>query len=167
MAQIFLGRLVWAAALVALQVLAFNHIHLWGYATPVAYVYVLCLLPQEAGRAEWLWWGFFTGLAADVFTATPGLGAASMTFAAMCAPVCLRLFMPRDGLEGLLPGFRTLGRWKYVGYAASLVLCQQAAMVGLEFFSFFNFPDMVLTFLGSSVLTLAVVLALARLHEGK
>ena len=83
MAQNLLNRLVWALALVALQVLVFNHVHLWGYATPVVYVYVLCLFSLETSRGEWLLWGFFVGLFADMFTATPGLGAASLTFTAL------------------------------------------------------------------------------------
>ena len=43
MAQNVFNRLGWALALVALQVLVFNHVHLWGYATPVVFVFVFCL----------------------------------------------------------------------------------------------------------------------------
>ncbi len=167
MAQNLLNRLLWALALVALQVLVFNHVHLWGYATPVVYVYVLCLFSLETSRGEWLLWGFFVGLFADMFTATPGLGAASLTFTALCAPGLLRLFTPKDGVEGLAPTYRTLGRWKYVGYVTSLVLCHQAAMVLFEFFSFFNPLDMLVTYLGSSALTLVLVLVLGRLQGKK
>lgn len=167
MAQNVFNRLGWALALVALQVLVFNHVHLWGYATPVVYVYVFCLFSLEASRSEWLLWGFLVGLVADIFTATPGLGAASMTFTALCAPVLLRLFTPKDGGEGLAPTYRTLGRWKYVGYVTSLVLCHQASMLLFELFSFFNPIDMLIAYVGSSALTLMLVLVLGRLQGKK
>ena len=122
---------------------------------------------MEASRIEWLLWGFFVGLVADIFTATPGLGAASMTFTALCAPVLLRLFTPKDGGEGLAPTYRTLGRWKYVGYVTSLVLCHQAAMLLFELFSFFNPIDMLIAYVGSSALTLMLVLVLGRLQGKK
>lgn len=166
MAQSFLSRLIWAVALWISQGLVFNQIHLWGYATPVAYVYILCLQPLNAPRYEWLLWGFATGLAADLFTETPGLGAASMTLAALVAPRLLSLFAPKDCVDDLVPGLKTL-RWKYVWYVSLLVLLQQGTALLLEFFSFFNAPDMLYTYLGSSALTIALILALDKMRGGK
>lgn len=166
MAQSFLSRLAWALALWLSQGLVFNQIHLGGYATPVAYVYVLCLQPLNASRSEWLLWGFAMGLAADFFTATPGLGAASMTLAALAAPRLLGLFAPKDCVEDLVPGFRVL-QWKYVWYVSLLVLLQQGAALALEFFSFSNAPDMLYTYLGSSALTVALILAMDKMRGGK
>ena len=54
MAYGFLLRIVWAMGLVLLQALVFNHIHLWGYATPVVCAYVLCLQPLRQSRSLWL-----------------------------------------------------------------------------------------------------------------
>ena len=82
-------------------------------------------------------------------------------------PVLLRLFTPKDGGEGLAPTYRTLGRWKYVGYVTSLVLCHQAAMLLFELFSFFNPIDMLIAYVGSSALTLMLVLVLGRLQGKK
>lgn len=160
----FFRRLVWAVGMLAVQVLVFNHIHWLGYATPVAYVYVLCLLPLNASRCEWLLWGFFTGLSADFFSGIPGVGAFSMTLAAFCAPWLLRLFAPKDSVEDMVPGYDTLGVWKYVGYVTSLVLLQQMAMVTVEFFSFFNGLDMLYTGLSGSTLTIVLILVLERLR---
>lgn len=165
MVQSFLSRVVWGLALLIFQVLVFNHIHLFGYATPVIYVYILCLQPLDAPRYSWLLWGFLTGLSADLFSGTPGVGAASMTLTAMFAPVLLHLMVPKDSMENLVPGYQTLGRWKFVWYVVLLVLLQQAVFIVLEIFSFFNIPDMLYTYLCSSALTIVLVLVLAGMRS--
>ena len=45
MIESFLKRLWQMAVLVALQVFVFNHIHLFGYATPMVYVLFLVHMP--------------------------------------------------------------------------------------------------------------------------
>lgn len=167
MAQSFFTRIVWTLILLIVQVLIFNHIHLFGYATPVIYIYILCIQPLDAPRYSWLLWGFFTGLAADLFSGTPGVGAASMTLTAMCAPVLLRLMVPKDSVEDMVPDYYNLGSWKFVWYVLLLVLLQQAAFILLEVFSFFNFMDVLYTYLGSSLLTVIFVLALAGMRGHK
>ncbi|MCD8317678.1 MAG: rod shape-determining protein MreD [Paraprevotella sp.] len=92
MVQSFFKRLLWAFVLLAFQVLVFNHIHWFGYATPIIYVYILCIQPLNTSRYTWLLWGFVVGLVADLFSETPGLGAASMTLTAMIAPLLILMF---------------------------------------------------------------------------
>ena len=167
MVQSFFTRLLWVVVLLLLQVLVFNHIHLLGYVTPVIYVYILCLQPLDTPRYAWLLWGFFTGLAADLFSGTPGVGAASMTLTAMCAPVLLHLMVPKDSVEDMVPDYYTLGRWKFVWYVLLLVLLQQAMFLVLEIFSFFNVLDMLYTYLGSSALTIVFILVLANMRGRK
>ena len=74
MMQSFFSRLLWAFILLVFQGLVFNHIHFFGYATPVIYVYILCLQPLNTSRYAWLLWGFAVGLGADFFSETPGSG---------------------------------------------------------------------------------------------
>lgn len=167
MARSFFSRLVWMAALVLLQALVFNHIHWLGYATPYVVVYILCLQPLDTSRCGWLLWGFFAGLASDFFSGVPGVGAVSMTLAAMCAPRILALFAPKDCLEDMVPGYLTLGGWKYVQYVSWLVLLQQAAAVVLEFFSFFNGLELLYTYLCSSALTVVLLLVLEKMRGGR
>ena len=167
MARSFFSRLVWMAALVLLQALVFNHIHWLGYATPYVVVYILCLQPLDTSRCGWLLWGFFAGLASDFFSGVPGVGAVSMTLAAMCAPRILALFAPKDCLEDMVPGYLTLGGWKYVQYVSWLVLLQQAVAVVLEFFSFFNGLELLYTYLCSSALTVVLLLVLEKMRGGR
>ena len=109
MMQSFFSRLLWAFILLVFQGLVFNHIHFFGYATPVIYVYILCLQPLNTSRWAWLLWGFAVGLGSDFFSETPGLGAASMTLTALCAPQLLRLFTPKTVWKTWC---RATGRWE-------------------------------------------------------
>ena len=118
-------------------------------------------------RYAWLLWGFAVGLGADFFSETPGLGAASMTLTALCAPPLLRLFTPKDCLEDMVPGYRTLGGWNYIWYVTLLVLLQQASVMMLEIFSFFSALDMLYTYLGSSALSIVLILVLERMRGNK
>ena len=52
----FLGRVIWGIVLLVVQGLVFNHISLFGYATPVIYIYMLCIQPQNTSRSAWLLW---------------------------------------------------------------------------------------------------------------
>lgn len=167
MAQSFFYRLWWLFVLLLFQVLVCNQIHWLGYATPVIYVYMLCLQPLNTSRSAWLLWGFVTGLLADFFSETPGLGTASMVFASFFAPLLLRLFTPKDSLEDMMPGFRTLGGWNYTWYVLLLVALHQGVLLLLESLSFFNAKDMLYTYLGSTTLTVLLVLALERIRDRK
>lgn len=165
--QDFLKRILWVLGLVALQFLVFNHVHLLGCITPLVYVYILCLQPVSTSRNGWLLWGFLTGLLADFFSETPGLGAASMTFTAMWAPGLLHLFAPKDCLDDMVPGYATLGKWSYVCFISMIVLLQHAVFILLEVFSFFNVWDMCYAYLGSSALTILLILVLEYVRESK
>ena len=61
------------------QVLVFNHIHLFSYATVLLYVYFVVMFPRNYPRWAILLWSFFLGLAVDMFSSTPGMAAASLT----------------------------------------------------------------------------------------
>lgn len=111
--------------------------------------------------------GICSRLGADFFSETPGLGAASMTLTALCAPPLLRLFTPKDCLEDMVPGYRTLGGWNYIWYVTLLVLLQQASVMMLEIFSFFSALDMLYTYLGSSALSIVLILVLERMRGNK
>lgn len=163
----FFNRLLWAVVLIILQAFIFNQVCLFGYATPILYVYILCLQPLNTPRYVWLLWGFGVGLLADLFSASPGLGAASMTITAMVAPVMLQLFAPKDSVEDMTPGFAELGRWKYIWFVTSVVFVHQASYVMLEFFSFFRVMDMVLVFLSGTAFTILLLLLLEKVRKAK
>ena len=83
------------------QVLVFNHIHLFGYATLLLFVYFVVMFPRNYPRWAMLLWSFFLGLFADLFSNTPGIAAASLTLIAFAQPYLLDLFIPREAPENM------------------------------------------------------------------
>ena len=79
----------------------------------------------------------------------------------------MRLFTPKDSLEDMVPGYRTLGGWNYIWYVMLLVLLQQASVMMLEIFSFFSALDMLYTYLSSSALSIVLILVLERMRGNK
>ncbi|MCM1108647.1 MAG: rod shape-determining protein MreD [Clostridium sp.] len=163
----FLSRCFWALLLLALQVLVFNHIHLWHVAVPLVYVYLLMMFSKDAPRWQPIVWGFLMGLAVDVFTNTPGVAAGSMTLTGLMQPVLLGLMLPKDTVEDFTPSFRLMGVWTYVRYALLVVLFHHIAFFSLEFFSFFHWQYWLAELLGSWVLTVLVVVVLERLRGSR
>ncbi len=163
----FLIRLLWLVALVAAQMMVFNHIHLFGYATPLPYVYLLLLFPLNASRWSVLLWGFTCGLLCDFASITPGLGAASMTLTAFVQPLLLQAMAPKDALEDMQASYHTLGLWGYVRYAALLTLLFTLSYFLLLSFSFFHVADLAIAFASSWGLTFILCLAMERVRGGR
>ena len=84
------------AVLLLVQVLVFNHIHLFNCATPLLYVYMPMLFSRNNSRWVVLLLSFFMGMAIDVFQNTPGVAMATMTFIGLIQPLILGVFMQQD-----------------------------------------------------------------------
>lgn len=151
--------------LVLVQVLVFNHIHLFGYATPLLYVYFV--LPARRGFPKWalLLWAFLLGICVDIFSNTPGLASASMTLIALIQPYLLELFVPRDSPEDLKPSFTSLGTSKYMFYTFILVFIYCMVFFLLEIFSFFNWMQWLFSAGGSMLITLVLVWVIENLFK--
>ena len=94
------GVLLFAILLLA-QVLVLNHIHLFDCATPLLYVYVVLQFRRNYPRWGILLVSFLLGLLVDIFSNTPGVAAASMTFLGFLQPYVLAMFLNRDSDEDL------------------------------------------------------------------
>jgi rod shape-determining protein MreD len=112
-----------------------------------------------------LLWSFFLGLFADLFSNTPGLGAASLTLMAFVQPYLLDLFIPREAPENMRSAVATMGFGKFATFAFTLVFAYCVVFFTLEAFTFFNWIEWVLTIIGSTVLTLALVLTLETIRK--
>ena len=161
------GNIVFFIILLTVQALVLNHIHLFGYATPLLYIYFV--LATRRGQAKWatLLWGFALGLAVDIFTNTPGVAAASMTLAALVQPYLLELFVPRDSADDLRPSPATLGPGKYASYATILVAVQCLAFFTLEAFNLYNWAQWAACTGGSTLLTIILVLVTENIRRKK
>ncbi len=160
MAIVFFKRLGWFWLLVFIQVLVLNHVHLMGYAMPFLYVYLILTLNVNVSRNILLLWGFFLGLAVDVFSNTPGMNAAATTFLAFMRPSLLTLFTPRDCAEDMEPGIKSMGFWLFFRYVLVGVALHHTVLLTIESFSFFDLGFLSLEILSSTLLTTFCVMAI-------
>lgn len=158
-------RLLWMTALVAAQLFVFNHVHLFGYATPLPFIYFLLLFRLGTQRWSILLWGFVCGVLTDIVSLTPGVGAASMTLTAFIQPPLLSLLVPEDAIENLRPGYDTLGFWGYVRYAVVLTFVFCLAYFLILSFSFQRPLDLAISCGASWGLTLLLCLIFEGFHR--
>ena len=160
-----LRRALVFVVLVLVQALVFNHIHLFGYATVLLYVYFVIILPRNYPRWATLLWSFALGLCVDMFTNTPGMAAASLTLVGFLQPYLLELFIPREAPENLKSAMSTLGFTKFLTLSSMLVLVHCLVFFTIESFSFFNVMQWVYSFVGTTVLTLLLLLTVESIRK--
>ena len=158
-------RIVAFVVLVVVQALVLNHIHLFGVATPLFYVYFVLLFRRNHPKWIILLTSFLLGLCIDVFSNTPGLAAASTTFLAVLQPYILEPFIPRDSEENLKPGMRTLGIGRFIYYTVFMVFLYNLVFFSLEAFTFFNWLQWLLSIGGSTLLTVVLILVVENLRR--
>ena len=112
----FISRLFTLIGLVLLQVLFLNRINLFGYVTPLFYIWMIVRFDSSMSRTSILLWAFFLGLSIDTFSGTPGLNAAAATLVAMFQPGIVKLFVPLDRHDVLLPCSASMGGRQFAGY---------------------------------------------------
>lgn len=112
--------------LVFLQVFICNRINLFGYATPLLYVCFITGFDSGVSANVKLLWAFGMGLLIDLFSATPGLNAASAVFLAYIQPWVMSLFISTDRHETVTPDRDTLGTFPFIGYVTICVFFHHA-----------------------------------------
>ena len=160
MAVEFFIRLGWFVLLCVAQVLFLNHIHLFGLATPLLYVYFPITFRRGTPKWEALLWSFVMGLAIDVASNTPGLAASTLTLIGLLQPYLLELFVPRDAAENIDVSVFTLGLGKFTLLATVLLLLFCLLFFALEAFNFFEWLYWLECAGSSALLTLVLILAI-------
>ena len=155
-----LKRLGIFVVLVLVQGLVFNHIHLFNCATPLLYIIMVLHFRRNHPRWSVMLWSFMLGLCIDVFANTPGVAAASMTAIGLLQPYLFELFVPRDSAEDLEPSMRTIGVGSYVLYTLIIVLVYNLLFFTIETFNFFNLMQFLICIVGSSAITMVLIMAL-------
>lgn len=158
-------RAVQFVVMCLVQALVFNHVHLFGCATVLLYAYFVIMIPRNYPRWGTLLWSFFLGLGVDMFSNTPGLAAASLTMIGFLQPFLLDLFIPREAPENLKTAVSTLGFSKFLTFAGILVFVHCLAFFTIEAFTFFNWLQWLLNIIGSTVLTLLMVMTLESVRK--
>ncbi|MBO4827439.1 MAG: rod shape-determining protein MreD [Prevotella sp.] len=157
-------RILLFAVLCVVQALVLNHIHLFGCATPLLYIWFIMLFRRNTQPWIILVSSFLLGLCIDTFSNTPGVAAGSATFLAAMQPYILGLFIQRDSPDDLEPGIKSLGFSSFFLYAliCSLVYC--LLFFTLETFNFFNWLQWVECVGGSTLITLVLILVIDNLR---
>lgn len=142
-----------------LQVLILNNVHIAGYATPFLYIYLILKFESDVSRNTLMLWAFFLGLSIDIFSDTPGMNAAATVLLAFLRPTFLRLFVPRDTLDGLVPSIRTMGISPFLKYLIVSVFVHHGMLLSIEFFSFAHIGTLLLRIVASTMLTVMCIMA--------
>lgn len=154
----FVRRLVSLLLLVLLQVLFLNRIVLFGYVTPLLYIWLIARFDTNMRRWSILLWAFFMGLIIDMFSGTPGLNAASATFIAMLQPGLLKLFVPLDRHEQLTPCSASMGGRQFAGYLSLLTALHHTVYFILRSIPLADWSVLVLKVVFSMLLTIIFML---------
>lgn len=151
--------------LVMAQVLVLNHIQLLGCAIPLLYVYFVLRISRFNPKWASLLWGFCLGLCIDVFANTPGLAAASLTFLALIQPYILSVFISHDNQDDVKPSFKSLGPGKYISYITICVFAFSLVFFTLESFNFFNWLQWLSNIVGSTIITVLMILVVENVRR--
>lgn len=151
--------------MVLLQVLILNNVHIAGYATPFLYIYLILKFESDTPRNALMLWAFCLGLAVDVFSDTPGMNAAATVLLAFLRPTFLRLFVPRDTLESIVPSIRTMGVSPFLKYLVVSVFVHHGVLLTIEFFSFAHMGTLLLRIVASTLLTVVCIMAVEGMRK--
>lgn len=165
MFQTYISRIGWFIFLLLLQVLVFNHVHIFGYATPMPYAYFLLILPLSTPRWLYVVCGFLLGLCIDLFSNTLGVASGALCLAGILSPFVLRLFIPSDNEDDSFEPSAHSMEWSgFLKYAFIIVLIHCSAFFILENFSFYNWQALLINIGGSSILTTLFIAAMERIR---
>lgn len=162
-----LRRLLFGILLCLLQALVFSHIRLFGYATPLLYVYFAIKIPRGYPRGLTLLWCFAIGLTVDMFADTPGVAAFSMTLIGLVQPYLLELFLPRDAEPDMPVGYLSMEWGKFASFSLLMVTIYCLVFFTVEAFSVTHWQYMAVCFASSTLLTLTLILACEMLAHPK
>jgi rod shape-determining protein MreD len=145
--------------LILLQIWLFNNIHLFGVATPFAYLYFILKLPVKMNRNAVLLLSALMGLIIDLFGSTLGLNMFVMVIVGFLRIYLLKLFAPRDVYEDYVPSLETFGRLMFVRYVGAVTLIHAVILHLMESFTLFDPINLGLRIIGSFILTVVLTYA--------
>lgn len=154
----FVRRLFAFIGLTLLQVLFLNRICLFGYVTPLFYIWMIVRFDSSMKRSAVLLWAFFLGLLIDLFSGTPGLNAASATLLAMFQPGIVKLFVSLDRHDVIVPCSATMGFRPFMGYLLLLTTIHHTVYFILRSIPLGDWTVLVLKVVFSTLLTFVLML---------
>jgi len=147
-----------------LQIWLFGRIHLFGFASPLLYIYFLIKLPMNMNRNAVMLLSAFLGLVIDVFSGTLGLNMIVMVILGFLRFNLLKLFVPQDIFEETVPSITSFGRFIFMRYAGVITLIQVSLLYSIESFSLFAPELLFLRIIGSFIITFLLIFAVESIN---
>lgn len=153
--------------LVLIQVLILNEIQFGGLVNPFLYIYFILLLPVDFSPNGGLLLGFLLGLIVDMFDHTLGMHTIATVFLAYARPYVLQYMSPRDGYEfSRTLGIKQMGWLWFLTYALIMVFLHHFVLFFIESFRMSGFWFTIGKAIGSSALTLSLIVVVQLLFTG-
>lgn len=159
-----LGILLAALILVPAQAVFFNNMVLFNVAVPIVFIYLIITLPITYSSEAATSVGFFSGLAVDILSDTPGLNALCATVLAFMRRSVFHLYMSSDiDLAEQRPAPYNMGATVFMKYAITLVAIYCLMVFTVEAFEIFSFRLYVLRVVFSTIYSFIIIYAIAGL----
>lgn len=146
-----------------MQILFLNRISLFGYVTPLFYIWMIVRFDSYMKRTSMLLWAFSLGLVMDMFSGTPGLNAASATLLAMVQPGIVKMFVQTERYEQLFPSSATMGGRPFAGYLLLMTVLHHTTYFLLRSIPLGDWSVLVLKVIFSTLLTFIFMIVAERL----
>lgn len=140
--------------LLFLQVLVLNNILFLGYVNPYIYVAFVFLYPLNENRFPFLSLAFLLGLCIDFFTDTGGVNAFSLLFIAYIRLFFIKSIFKKNPSDYLLFTLNKQPFGKVFNFVSILTVIHHFILFSLINFSFYNFSNVLINTLLSSIFTL-------------
>lgn len=142
-----------------MQAILLNRINVFGFATPVLYIYFLLKLPFGRSPFYVIISGFLLGLIIDIFLNTPGMNAAAATMVATFRKPILNLFYDREIFDEFIPGINT-GTSQFVKLTVFVVILHLTLLFFIESFTMFNAVNTIKRIVASSLISILIIISL-------
>jgi len=155
-----LYEIILLLALILLQVLFLNRIHLFGYATPIIYSYFLLKVAMERSVYFVLISSFLTGLTIDAFLNTPGMNAAAITIVAAFQQNIRGLFFAKnDFYDEFVPSIHSTPK-QFLRLTVFVVSLHIILLFMIEAFTVFNVVNTLLRIVSSALFSIIIIVAI-------
>lgn len=157
MRRAYIYFIIQAVILLLIQATVMNHVRLFGYFTPIIYMYPLFKLPIQTPRWTSVLLGGVLGFTLDLLMNTIGLNLAVGAFIGVIRTPLLFSTIDDEMLEEdssiIVPSFSTLSISKYMLYLLGLTIILISSLMLLEAFSVNIYVHVLPNIIGSSIVS--------------
>ena len=166
MSETAIGRFFLFIVLMLTQITLFDKIHLFGYATPLLYIYFIIKLPGNMNRNLVMFLSAILGLCVDGFNCTLGMNMLACVSIGFFRSFFLDWQAPRDLYDEYVPSSHLFGVWPFLRYAFIMTLFHQIILFTTESLSFFDPLALLFRIVGSVIITILLIFACESINFG-